>query len=155
MHYLNTKINYTLVDKGNEHFWSALKWERVKRKVRLGLEQVIYQPVSSYTIFFIKKHGPHWIIESNRWPLLVTLDKVKLPLTFGIYSLAVGFCFGYADAPLGRPTASLDRAPGRAPPPYSTSPPDLGISPWETYITSSTNTCMIDSIDNMGNFKPY
>ena len=35
---------------------------------------------------------------------------------------------------------------------YST---DIGIPPWETYITSSTNICMVHILYNIGDFKPY
>ena len=38
---------------------------------------------------------------------------------------------------------------------YKASPPDIVIPPWETYITSSTNTCMVVSIDDTGAFKTY
>ena len=32
---------------------------------------------------------------------------------------------------------------------------DVGTLPWETYITSLTNTYMFDSIDDAGVFRPY
>ena len=32
---------------------------------------------------------------------------------------------------------------------------DIGIIPWETYITSSTNPCIDGGIDNAGTLKLY
>ena len=32
---------------------------------------------------------------------------------------------------------------------------DIVILPWETYIASSTNPCMVGSIKNVGAFKTY
>ena len=40
LHYLNVKINWKLADKINAQFWSALKWERVLKSGRLGMDQV-------------------------------------------------------------------------------------------------------------------
>ena len=74
--------------------------------------------------------------------MLVRLAKMKLPLSFGVYSLALGFFFGCANDPLGQPTISLDQVTVIAPPPYPSPPLDLDICPWETYIASSTNQCM-------------
>ena len=68
---------------------------------------------------------------------------MNLPPSFGVDRFVVIFFCGYADAPIVRPTKSLDLAPGTDPPPYSAYLTDIGISPWETYITSSTNLCMV------------
>ena len=101
------------------------------------------------------KYGPIRLLEFTWWILLVILYKMKLPPYFGVYRLAVGFSCGYSNDPIDRPSESLDRVPDTDLPPYSASPIDLGISPWEKYIAYSTNPCMVVSIERKGSFKPY
>ena len=67
----------------------------------------------------------------------------------------MGFWWGYYDATLLRQNASLDQDTGKAPLTYLELHTDIGISPWETYIVSSENLCMVGGIDDTGNFKFY
>ena len=88
--------------------------------------------------------------------MLVRLTNMNLPPPFGVNTLEMGFCCGYSNAPILRPSDILDRGPGTYTPPYLVSPPYIRISPWETHIRSSTNPYMIGNIKIMGLLlKPY
>ena len=60
-----------------------------------------------------------------------------------VNSVALGVYCGYSNYLLGHLIASLDWALGSDPPPYTASPPEIYILPWETYIKYSTNHCMV------------
>ena len=101
------------------------------------------------------KHVLRRLIKSTWWVMSVILAMVKIPPSFGVNSLAVGFLCRYINARIFFPIICLYQEPGKTPPPYLVSPLYIGISPWETYIVPSANPYMVGSIDDAGGFKPY
>ena len=96
------------------------------------------------------KHGPSRLLKFTWWLLLVRISKMKLPLSFWVYRLAVRLFCGFSDATIGQPANSLDLTLGTYPPPYLASPPYIIISILEMYIASSTNSWMFRCGNTMG-----
>lgn len=109
----------------------------------------------SFILHVTDKYVPSKLLGFTWLLLLVILAKLNLLPYFGVNILAVEIFCSYDDAPLGQPTEILGQEPGTAPSPYLASPPYISISPWETYIKSSTIKCMVGTCKTMGvPFKP-
>ena len=65
------------------------------------------------------------------------------------------FSYGNDNDCLSRPNTILDQDTEIALPPYLAPPIEIGISPSETFIVYSTNTCMVKSIYDEDAFKIY
>ena len=73
----------------------------------------IGKQVSSY--IKLMKHGLCKLIEFTWCLILIRLSKMKLMPSFGVYRFVEKLHFGYSDAYIGHPHASLDQSPGTAP----------------------------------------
>ena len=112
----------------------------------------IHHPVSMLKTTV--KHRAIRLLEFNWWLLLVRLSKMSYRHTLRSMDLHIIFSVRTSIHLLVDQTVRWERT-SLASLIHSIPSVEIGIPPWETYIASFTNLCMVSSIDYTGDFKPY
>ena len=87
------------------------------------------------------KHGLYRLLKYTWWLMFVRLYNMRVSESFGVIIFAEKHHWRHADSPTSWSDCTVRTCYSQLHW-YMASHADIFISPWETYITSFTNTCM-------------